>query len=87
MPSPYRSPITRPFHVTTRAAVIAAAGSKAASTARFTVAMSSAAGIGSSAGSTSPIGHGCVAASGSVLATRTGVKAGASWPRGSVRQP
>ncbi len=46
MPSPYRSAMTRPFHVTTKAAVIDAAGSKAASTARLTLAMSSAASTG-----------------------------------------
>ena len=86
MPSPYRSPIRRPFHVTTKAAVIPAAGSKAASTACFTLAMSSAAG-GGSLGSTSPVGHGCVAGSGSRLLTRIGRKLGESWPTGSVTHP
>src|SRR5437870_2830789 len=41
MPSPYRSAMRRPLHVTTKAAVIPAAGSKAASTACLTLTASS----------------------------------------------
>ena len=62
---------SRPFHVTTNAAVISAAGSNAASTACFTFAASSPAGSGS-VGSTSPIGQGCVEGSGSALLTCIG---------------
>ncbi len=46
IPGPYRSPMIRPFHVTTTAAVIAWGGSNAASTARSTRAASSPAGSG-----------------------------------------
>src|ERR1051326_483020 len=81
MPSPYRSPTTRPFHVTTQAAVMASAGSKARSRARRTFAVSSSGG-GGAGGNTSPIGHGSVAASGSRLGTRSGLKLGDRPARG-----
>ncbi len=58
IPCAYRSPTKRPFQVTTNAAVISAGISNAASTACFTLFMSSCDGYGSF-GSTSPIGHGC----------------------------
>src|SRR6185436_20940066 len=66
MPAAYRSPIGRPFQVTTNAAVISSAGSNAASTACFTLAASSPGGSGSD-GITSPIGQGCVEGSGRAL--------------------
>src|SRR5713226_260222 len=83
MPSPYRSPMIRPLHVATKAAVISAAGSNAASTACFTFAASTSFGSGSF-GSTSPIGHGSVEASGSLLFTSIGVKFTEFFPTGSV---
>ena len=86
MPSPYRSAMRCPLHVTTKAAVIAAADSKAASTACFTLAASSPAGSGF-LGSTSPMGHGCVDGSGSWLLTWIGVKFTESLPTGSVTHP
>ena len=76
----------RPFHVTTNAAVIPSAGSNAASTACATLSASIADGNGSS-DSTSPIGHGALDGSGSVLSTSTGVKDTESTPIGKVTQP
>ena len=75
-----------PLHVTTKAAVISAAGSKAASKACVTFAASSSGGMGAF-GSTSPIGHGCMDASGSVLLTSTGVKLTELFPTGNVTHP
>jgi len=72
IPAPYRSPMIRPFHVTTKAAVIPAAGWKAASTAARIAAVSSSCGRGS-VGNTSPIGHAWVDGSGRTLATRIGL--------------
>ena len=86
MPSPYRSPMTRPFHVTTKAAVSSAAGSNAASTACFTLAASISGGSGAF-GSTSPIGHGCVKGSGSLVFTSIGVKSTELFPTGSATHP
>ena len=86
IPSPYRSPMIRPRHVTTNAAVMPAGGSKAASTAWATSAASSTGGSGSSV-NTSPIGHGIEAGSGSALATGTGVKRTALSPSGSATHP
>jgi hypothetical protein len=63
----------RPFQVTTKAAVIPSAGSKAASTAAATFSASSSAGKGSSE-STSPMGQGWVEGSGRALSTATGLK-------------
>src|SRR5262249_53606930 len=85
-PAPYRSPMTRPFHVTTKAAVMPDGGSNAASTASFTFAASREEGSGDS-GSLSPIGQGSLSASGSRLLTRTGVKNGDDRPIGSATQP
>ena len=76
----------RPFQVTTKAAVFPSGGSKAASTASFTFAMSSSDGGGSS-GSTSPIGHTCFEASGKLLLSFTGLKLTDSLPTGSVTHP
>src|SRR5262245_29016560 len=76
----------RPFHVTTKAAVNASGGSKAASTAALSFAASISGGSGSF-GSTSPIGQGSVPASGNWLFTATGVKWTALSPSGSVTQP
>src|SRR5947199_8461261 len=73
LPTPYRSPLIRPFHVTTKAAVIPAAGWKAASTAARIAAVASACGRGS-VGSTSPIGHAWVEGLGRSLAARIGLK-------------
>src|SRR3954469_24634834 len=78
--------MSRPFHVTTNAAVIAAAGSNAASIAWLTFAMSRPAG-GASAGRTSPAGHGWVEGSGNPRLTDTGLNSGESLPAGSVTQP
>ena len=76
----------RPLHVTTKAAVIPSGGSKAASTACFTLAASSSAGSGS-LGNTSPMGHGCVDGSGSCLLTVMGVKLTAFFPIGKRHTP
>src|SRR6266571_958099 len=78
--------MSRPFHVTTNAAVIPEGGSNAASTACLTLVPFISGGRGS-LGSTSPIGHGCVEASGSLLLTPTGLKYTESLPVGSVTQP
>ena len=78
--------MSRPFHVTTKAAVIAAAGSNAASSAWFTFAMSRPAG-GASLGRTSPIGQSWVEGSGSPRFTDTGLNSGEALPGGSVTQP
>ena len=86
MPSPYRSPISRPFQVTTNAAVIPDAGSNAASIACCSLAASICGGKGSS-GSRSPAGHGVFAGSGNVVRTMTGLKYGAVAPIGNVTQP
>src|SRR6266850_4462768 len=86
MPSPYRSAMRRPLHVTTKAAVIPAAGSKAASTACLTLTASSSGGSGS-LGRTSPMGHACVEASGRWLLSLTGVKFTEVLPTGSVTHP
>ena len=72
--------------MTTNAAVSSAAFSNAASTARLIFAASSGDGSGSF-GRTSPIGHGWVAGSGSLLFTCVGVKFTVVWPRGKVTQP
>src|SRR6266403_5006854 len=86
MPSPYRSAMRRPLHVTTKAAVTPAAGSKAASTACLTLTASSSGGSGS-LGRTSPMGHACVEASGRWLLSFTGVKFTEFLPTGSVTHP
>ncbi len=86
MPSPYRSPMSCPLHVTTNAAVIAAADSKAASTACFTLAGWISTGSGF-VGSKSPMGHNCVEPGGSWLLTRMGTKFTESLPTGSVTHP
>src|SRR5258708_3958664 len=54
MVSPYRSPMSLPLHVTTKADVMPSAGSKAASTACLTFAVSSSAGGASPAGAAPP---------------------------------
>src|SRR5260370_14936190 len=81
MPSPYRSPMSRPFHVTTKAAVIEAAGSNAASKAALSLACSIFGGSGS-LGRTTPIGHRCVEASGSRLLTLVGFCLSACYSKG-----
>ena len=86
MPSPYRSPMSRPFQVTTKAAVIEAAGSNAASKAALSLPWSISGGSGS-LGRTSPIGHRCVEAFGSRLLTLVGLKNTEFWPTGSVTHP
>src|SRR5438034_11649776 len=86
IPAPYRSPMIRPFHVTTKAAVIAAAGWNAVSTAARIAAVSSA-GANGSVGRRSPIGHACVDGSGRTLATRIGLELSELRPSGSVTQP
>src|SRR3954466_7424141 len=63
----------RPLYVTTNAAVNSPGTENAASTAARTFARSISVGIGD-VGSTSPMGHSCVDASGSALFTVTGVK-------------
>src|SRR5256885_14164936 len=73
IPAPYRSPMIRPFHVTTKAAVIAAAGWNAVSTAARIAAVSSA-GANGSVGRRSPIGHAWVDGSGRMLGTRIGLE-------------
>src|SRR6266478_1394730 len=85
-PSPYRSAISRPLQVTTNAAVIPSAGSKAAFTACVSFAGSISPGNGSSA-TTSPIGHRCVDGSGNSLLTDIGVKFTELLPMGSVTHP
>src|SRR5204862_6861449 len=75
IPAPYRSPIILPFHVTTKAAVIAAPGWNAVSTAARIAAVSSS-GANGSVGSRSPIGHAWVAGSGRPLATGIGLRLG-----------
>src|SRR6059058_4874538 len=60
IPAPYRSPMIRPFHVTTKAAVIAAAGWNAVSTAARIAAVSGS-GASGSVGRRPPIGHAWVA--------------------------
>ena len=75
----------RPFQVTTKAAV-KASGSKAVSTACFSLAASSSGGSGV-AGSRSPIGQSWVVGSGSVLFTATGVKLTSVLPIGSATHP
>src|SRR5574341_1094168 len=76
----------RPRHVTTKAAVIPVAGSKAASTACFTLLVLISFGSGTS-DSASPIGHGCFEGSGNRLLTVIGLKLTESLPDGSVTQP
>ena len=78
--------MSRPFQVTTNAAVSSAGFSNAASTACLIFAASSGAGSGSF-GRMSPIGHGCVDGSGSLLLTCVGVKFTSFFPAGSVTQP
>src|SRR6516162_1193275 len=75
-----------PFQVTTKAAVKASCGSKAASTAALSFAASISAG-GGSFGSTSPIGQGSVVESGNWLFTATGVKWTMLSPGGNVTHP
>lgn len=69
----------RPLYTTTNAAVYPSGFANAASTARPSFTVSISAGRGA-LGSTSPIGHGIVDASGSVVVTRTGVKNSESRP-------
>src|SRR5262249_61424453 len=76
----------RPRQVTTKAAVMLAAGSNAASIACLSL-VASISGSNSSSDSTSPIGHGWVEGSGSRLATFVGVKYTDVWATGSVTQP
>src|SRR5215813_4477721 len=76
----------RPRQVTTKAAVMLADGSNAASIACLSLVASISGGNGSS-DSTSPIGHAWVEGSGSQLATFAGVKFTDLWPTGSVTQP
>src|ERR1700694_2283523 len=76
----------RPFQVTTYAAVIAPAGSNAASTACLSLAASIEGGSGS-AGTKSPIGHFNVDAGGSALRISTGEKWKDVAPSGSVAHP
>ena len=85
MCSPYRSAMICPLYVTTNAAVMPA-GSKAASTACCSLALSIPAGR-SPFGTTSPIGHGCVFGSGRALFTIDGVKNTSVFPTGSVTHP
>ena len=85
-PAAYRSPIRRPLHVTTKAAVISSGGPKAASTACCTWAMSSSGGAGAF-GRMSPIGQACVDGSGSLFFTLIGVKLTVLFPAGSVTHP
>ena len=86
MPSPYRSPMIRPFQVTTNAAVIPSVGSNATSMARPSFFVSSPGGSGSS-DRTSPMGHGWREGSGNVLAISTGMKNTSSSPIGRVTHP
>src|SRR5216683_34802 len=86
MPSPYRSAMRRPLHDTTKAAVIPAAGSKAASTACFTLGASSSDG-GGSLGRASPMGHSCLEGSGRRLLSLIGAKFTEFLPTGSVTHP
>ena len=76
----------RPFHVTTKAAVIASAGSKAASTACFTLAASSPAGSGP-LGSTRPSATAVEGSGSRLFDVRLGVKLRRRLPSGSVTQP
>src|SRR5437764_1387040 len=66
IPAPYRSPIILPFHVTTKAAVIAAAGWNAVSTAARIAAVSSS-GASARAISESRRGFDCCAAAGTLV--------------------
>src|SRR5260370_30140340 len=86
IPAPYRSPMILPFQVTTKAAVMAATGSNAASTARRSPVVSRPDGSGSD-GKTSPVGHGWVEGSGSRLLIRTGAKLTDCLATGSVTHP
>ena len=72
--------------MTTKAAVKASDGSKAASTAALSFAASISPGS-ERFGSTSPMGQGKVSAFGNLLFTTTGVKWSANSPGGSVTQP
>src|SRR5215467_9967333 len=76
----------RPRQVTTKAAVMLAAGSNAASIACLSLVALISGGNGS-LDSTPPIGHGWVEGSGNRLATFVGVKFTDVWPTGSVTQP
>src|SRR5258708_39195732 len=71
MVSPYRSPMSLPLHVTTKADVMPSAGSKAASTACLTFAGASSAGGAALAGPAPPR-HGCGAGGGRGLFTAPG---------------
>jgi hypothetical protein len=64
----------RPLWTTRNAAVIAAGSAKAASAAAAIFVPSAIAGAGSIGSGLSPIGQGCVPASGSRVRTATGVK-------------
>src|SRR6266481_5713037 len=78
--------MSRPFHVTTNAAVNPSAGWNAAFTAALSFSASISVGSGS-CGSMSPIGHSWVAGSGNRLLTATGLNFMALSPIGSVTQP
>src|SRR5260370_37982611 len=86
IPAPYRSPMILPFQGTTKAAVMAAAGSNAASTARRTPVVSRPDGSGFDV-KTPPVGHAWVEGSGSRLLTRSGAKATDCLPTGRVTHP
>src|SRR5882724_13691832 len=80
IPAPYRSPMIRPLHVTTNAAVMAA-GWNAVSTAARIAAVSSS-GANGSVGRRSPIGHAWVDGAGRTLATGIGLKLSELLPSG-----
>ena len=78
--------MSRPFQITTNAAVLPSGGSNAASTASLTFAMLSWGGSGSF-GSTSPIGQACVEAPGKLVFSLMGWKSTEALPTGSVTHP
>src|SRR5438445_12638372 len=78
--------MSRPFHVTTNAAVNPSAGWNAAFKAALSFSASISVGNGSR-GSMSPMGHSWVAGSGNRLLTATGLKFMALSPIGNVTQP
>ena len=86
MPEAYRSPMMRPLYVTTNASVIALSGANASSIARATSDESIFLGH-ADVGSTSPIGHGVVAAGGRFAVTTLGANDTESAPIGSGTQP